>query len=238
MLLFQQFTSKGESLGPDVKALIDDILDKLSSALRKVDLPTTKEPAASDAFARFLRSIDNFMRSMRDFRRENMISIVCKRVPLLRKAVQLLRTVSAQYWRPTDIRESSDALKGWSVPDLLKLSILEQTGGATGPIDFNRDALFSAPDGAVGLAAAAVASAFPNDDGARRVAVEHALLAHVHFHDAQGLAMYCLREISDIVRKASAAGNPNLAGALDFPQCPIFCAHPPRLLLLSVPAWH
>lgn len=204
MLLFRQFTAEGESLGLEVTTLVEGIFGELSAGLCKVDFKETLEPAASKKFVHILRAVESFMRTMRFFSRKNMESIVSQRAPLLRKAVQLLKSASTKHWCPADIRKSSSVLKSWAVSDLCKLSFLEQVDGC---IDFNRDALFNAPDGGVGLAAAAVAAAaLPGNSGSKQVAaVELALLAHVHRHVAQSLALYCLQEIQGAARATTAA---------------------------------
>ena len=106
------------------------------------------------------------------------------------------------YWCPADVRKSSGALDAWSDADLLRLSFFKQAGGKAF-VDIDRASLFGAPGNAVrDHVASAVKEAFPEDRGERLKAVEDAVLAHAHFHNAQALTVHCLREIQEIVTGA------------------------------------
>ena len=146
------------------------------------------------------------------------MKIVDKRVRSLRKAVQLMKSVSplnatvseASYWSPSDIRKSSNVLTGIADEDLLKLAYLKQvTAHGITFFDIDRASLFGADDGAVSdLVAAEVRAAFPADHAAKLPAIEKAVRSHADFHNAQALTMHCLRDIRKIMR--SVVGNTNL----------------------------
>ena len=154
---------------------------------------------------------------VRFFQRKSIVKIVDHRVRSLRKAVQLMKSMSplnatvaeASYWSPSDIHKSSNLLTGIADADLLKLAFLTQvTASGKTFIDIDRASLFGADDGAVSdLVAAEVRAAFPADHAAKLPAIENAVRSHVDFHNAQALTMHCLRDFRKIMRPVVGHAN-------------------------------
>ena len=206
-----------DGLGKHVSELMRALFDEITESMRNVDTVLRREPAASTTHQAHMQALGNFMQTMRFFTRKNMMQLVAKRVTTLRKAVQLLKSVSSidksaasesfASWEPLDIRNSSVALTKWSEDELLQLPFLEKIAGDPHLIDIARG-FFDAEDVTDQLTRA-VSSKFVDSHnlGVRLHDMLEAVTLHIRLHNAQALTMHCLQDIQGIVRGLSTASS-------------------------------